>query len=237
MIVDAHCHAGSGDGYTGPWDTSAPLGPYLRRARRAGIARTIVFPVFNSDYRSANRRLARIVERAPDRLIGFGMVDPRAEDVDGLVAEAVSLGLRGLKVHGHDALPGDDVIRAAARHRLPMLVDVVRRVEHAERMAAAYPDQPIIIPHLGAFADDWHAQQRLIGALRTYPRLYGDTSGVRYWDVLARAARLAPDKLIFGSDGPFLHPGVELEKIRLLGLDPGTRSAVCGGTILGLIGR
>ena len=34
MIIDSHCHAGQGDGLTGPWDTSAPLGAYLRRARR-----------------------------------------------------------------------------------------------------------------------------------------------------------------------------------------------------------
>jgi hypothetical protein len=25
MIIDAHCHAGKGDGLTGPWDTNAPL--------------------------------------------------------------------------------------------------------------------------------------------------------------------------------------------------------------------
>ena len=29
MIVDCHCHAGKGDGLTGPWDTAAPIGPHL----------------------------------------------------------------------------------------------------------------------------------------------------------------------------------------------------------------
>jgi hypothetical protein len=33
MIIDAHCHAGLGDGLTGPWNTRAPLGDYLRRSR------------------------------------------------------------------------------------------------------------------------------------------------------------------------------------------------------------
>ena len=32
MIIDAHCHAGKGDLLTGPWDTDAPLGLYLKRA-------------------------------------------------------------------------------------------------------------------------------------------------------------------------------------------------------------
>lgn len=41
MIIDAHCHAGRGDGLTGPWDTRARLGDYLRRAAIAGIGRGI----------------------------------------------------------------------------------------------------------------------------------------------------------------------------------------------------
>ena len=42
----------------------------------ARIDRTVVFPVFNSDYAAANSRLARIVDRAPDRLIGFAAINP-----------------------------------------------------------------------------------------------------------------------------------------------------------------
>ena len=35
---------------TAPWNTDAPIEPYLRRARRAGIDKTIVFAAFNSNY-------------------------------------------------------------------------------------------------------------------------------------------------------------------------------------------
>lgn len=61
MIIDCHCHAGKGDGLTGPWDTAAPLEKYLRWAGRAGIARTVIFAAFHSDYAEANREVARIV--------------------------------------------------------------------------------------------------------------------------------------------------------------------------------
>ena len=37
MIIDCHCHAGKGDGLTGPWDTAAPLDGYLRWAAPYGI--------------------------------------------------------------------------------------------------------------------------------------------------------------------------------------------------------
>ena len=58
MIIDAHCHAGTGDGFTGPWDTDASLDRYLPRARQAGIGHTVVFAAFHSDYAFANEGVA-----------------------------------------------------------------------------------------------------------------------------------------------------------------------------------
>ena len=43
MIIDSHCHAGKGDGLTGPWDTAAPLDKYLVRAA-IGPYNVTVFP-------------------------------------------------------------------------------------------------------------------------------------------------------------------------------------------------
>src|SRR2546425_1578536 len=42
-------------------------------------------------------------------------------------------------------------------------------------------------------------------------------------------------KVIFGSDGPWLHPSIELYKIRVLGLSPRDEQLVLGGNILRLI--
>ena len=57
MIVDCHCHAGRGDGLTGPWNTRAPLRDFLRRARVAGIGRVNLLTTFSSDYAAGNRRV------------------------------------------------------------------------------------------------------------------------------------------------------------------------------------
>ncbi len=74
MIIDCHCHAGKGDILTAPWNSDAPLESYLRRARAAGIDRTVVFAVFHTDYDRANAQVASIVASHPDRLIGFAFV-------------------------------------------------------------------------------------------------------------------------------------------------------------------
>jgi hypothetical protein len=42
-------------------------------------------------------------------------------------------------------------------------------------------------------------------------------------------------KVIFGSDGPWLHPGVEIHKIRLLGLSPKQEALMLGGNAWRLI--
>ncbi|HET7505496.1 MAG TPA: hypothetical protein VFK02_30960, partial [Kofleriaceae bacterium] len=56
------------------------------------------------------------------------------------------------------------------------------------------------------------------------------------FDLLVQAVRRAgPGKLLFGSDGPWLHPGVELAKIRALGLARSDERRVLAGNFLGLI--
>jgi predicted TIM-barrel fold metal-dependent hydrolase len=157
MIIDCHCHAGKGDLLTAPWNTEAPLGAYLRRARAAGIDRTVVVAAFHSNYAEANVEVARIVARHPDRLVGFAFVHARrdAGDIFAMVRGAVRRwGFRGIKVHGHDALPTREVCDTTRALRLPMLVDVFGQAHVVDLLASQYPDVNFIIPHLGSFADD-----------------------------------------------------------------------------------
>jgi predicted TIM-barrel fold metal-dependent hydrolase len=239
VIIDAHCHAGKGDGLTGPWDTDAALGRYMRRARRAGIERTLLLPAFHSNYREANRRLAAIVASDPTRLFAFAMVNAArdAGNVAALVGEAVrELGFCGIKLHRHDARITREVCEVARAFRLPVLYDVMGETSSVELFASEYRDVRFIIPHLGSFADDWRAHTALIDQLVRFPNVYADTAGVRRFDYLVEAVRRAgPRKLIYGSDGPWLHPGLELTKIKLLGLRPDDERAVLGGNIAALL--
>ena len=241
MIIDGHCHAGKGDGFTGPWDTSAPLAAYLRRAARAGIDRTVIFAPFSSDYRAANREVAALVAARPDRLLGFAFVDPGRDRgrVESMLAEAVEVhGMVGVKVHRHDGRITREVCEAARRRALPVLYDVMGEVHVVELIAAEYPDVAFIIPHLGSFADDWKAQLALVDVLARRPNVFTDTAGVRRFDMLEQAVRRAgAAKVIFGSDGPWLHPGLELAKVRALGLPPAEEQLVLGGNLWALVQR
>ena len=224
---------------TGPWDTSAPLDRYLRRASAAGIERTVLLAAFHSDYRQANRQIARIVASDPRRFLGFAFVHARrdAGRIGEMAREAVEdLGLAGIKVHRHDAPISREVCEVARKFRLPVLYDPAGEVSVCELLATEYPDVDFIIPHLGSFGDDWAAQLSVIGFMARHENIYADTSGVRRFDLLVEAVRRAgPQKLLFGSDGPWLHPGLELQKVKALGLKPDDEGLILGGTLMRLV--
>jgi uncharacterized protein len=241
MIIDCHCHAGKGDGLTGPWDTAAPLEQHMRRAAQAGIDRTVIFAAFHSDYSVANREVGRIVTRHPDRLYGFAFVHAARDRgrVFEMVKETVdNFGFVGIKLHRYDARISREICEVARALSLPVLYDPVGEVSVVELLATEYPDVAFIIPHLGSFADDWRAQLAMIDHLVRHPNVHADTSAIRRFDLLEQAVqRAGAHKILFGSDGPWLHPGVELAKVHALNLPAEDKRQVLGGNFLRLISR
>lgn len=236
LIIDAHVHIGTGDGLRGPWDTEGSLPLYLRRARPAGIRGAVIMPPLTSDYPRANAEIARIIATRPG-FLGYVFINTRTEA--GRIAERVAAGVRlgfcGIKVHAHDARITREVADAARRWGLPVLYDPAGDTATVEMVARTYPDVAWIIPHLSSFADDWKSQCAFVDQLVRMPNLFTDTSGVRYYDLLEDAVRRAgPRKVLFGSDGPFLHPAVELAKARALPVDPAGLRDVLAGNVLRL---
>jgi Amidohydrolase len=78
--------------------------------------------------------------------------------------------------------------------------------------------------------------ERVIEQLVRYNNVYADTSGVRRFDYLVQAVKRAgAHKLLFGSDGPWLHPGVDLYKIVALTLPPEHEALILGRNAIRLI--
>jgi predicted TIM-barrel fold metal-dependent hydrolase len=214
----------------------AQLRRYLVRARDAGIDHTVVFASLGDDYRRANRDIAQLCRRRPHRLTGFAFfhADRDRHRLAPMASEAFDrLALCGMKVHRRDAPLNAELCRLARRFRVPVLYDPEGEVDHLLGFVRRFPDVTFIAPHLGSFADVAPAQLRVIDALRRHPNLYADTSGVRHFDMLRRAAfEAGPHKLLFGSDGPWLHPALELAKIEALGLPARDTARILAGNLL-----
>src|SRR5262245_23048955 len=102
VVIDGHCHAGPGGNFvSGPWDVTANLDRYARRAEQAGIARTVLLPVFHSDYAQANNVVGRLARAQSDRFWWYCMVHAARDRgrILRLVGDAVERGgALGIKV-------------------------------------------------------------------------------------------------------------------------------------------
>lgn len=241
MIIDCHCHYGKGDGLMGPWDTKASLEKYLPQARKAGVIKTVLFSVFHSNYELANYEVAQVVAANPKHFYGFAFINPLRDA--GRVFKMVNTAITkynfcGIKVHRYDGRITREICETAEKFNLPVLYDVMGEVSVVELLAEEYPNVNFIIPHLGSFADDWKSQAAFCPQLVKHNNIYTDTSGVRRFDLLERALDEAgPDKILFGTDGPWLHPAVELSKIYALNLNTNDFRKVTALNFLRLTGN
>jgi hypothetical protein len=235
-VIDAHCHAGRGEGMSAPWTTKADIQVTLRHMAEAGIDRTVIFPINNPSFEKPNQEIAEICGRYPQKFIGFAKHDPQAEAGkirEMLKREVEQLGLKGLKLH---RLPTREVLDAVAELKIPILYHP-EKVSNFHLIAQEYPQISFIMAHLGNFASrDWTEHVAAIEAARRYPNVYLETSSVVFFQFLEMAAKeLGAAKLIFGSDGPEVDSRVELYKIKLLKLPPADEARVLGGNILRLL--
>ncbi|MFQ5930747.1 MAG: amidohydrolase family protein [Acidobacteriota bacterium] len=235
-IIDAHCHAGRGEAMSAPWTTYADPEVTLRRAEKAGITKTVIFPINNPTYDKANQEISQIVARYPGHFIGFAKHDPETEAgriKELLRREVQELGLRGLKLH---RLPTREVLDTAAELKIPILFHPAK-VADFHMIATAYPQVNFIMAHLGSFASrNWSEHLSAIDVAKRYPNVYLETSSVVFFEYLERAVRELPaEKLIFGTDGPLLDSRVELYKIRLLNLPKEKEERILSQNILQLL--
>ncbi|MET3771796.1 amidohydrolase family protein [Arthrobacter nitrophenolicus] len=239
MIVDSHVHVGTAGVPLGPADPETSFAVWRSRAAAVGISRAVLMAAPVGSYAAANRAVARLAQREPSNWLWYVFVNAVADrgHVGAVVAAAHTHGACGIKVHWSDGMATDEVALAASRFGMPVLFDPRGDVQVVARLAARHPGVPWIVPHLSSFADDWRAQQRLIDVLVREPNVFADTSGVRYYDLLEEAiARAGARKVLYGSDGPYLHPAPELAKILALGLAPEDRDLVLAGNVLRLTG-
>ena len=235
MIIDAHLHVD--DIPALGWKLAAA--DCVRRLDEAGIERGVVMtivdaPEVNPD---ALELIADACAAFPGRLEAFARIHPwYGEESLALLERAIGeLGFKGLKLHpvttiAHPA--GADsvrLIRAAAAHSAPTLFhcgdEPLTTPFAIARAAEACPEATIILGHMGGY---FHVDDAIDSAER-HPNLVLETSAMPYPAKIAEAVeRLGPDRILYASDGPACSPRIEVEKVRLSGLDAAAERLVLG---------
>ena len=209
-----------------------------REMHQAGVVRSVVYPTSRVEgYLKVNNAVARMSVGRP--LVAFARVNGTREPGSGAGSRLRNLTSRrgedhtspedieqyayddrfyGFKLHpAEDGLPDDDVLDRLAEVSLPLLVHGGREFPPAA-VASDLLDggMPVILSHFGGHPLDIDLMDDAIDLLAHHDDLYLDTSAVRYRDPLERAIREHPDRVLFGSGSPGVHPNVAIMEILTL---------------------
>jgi len=236
VIIDAHLHVD--DIPALGWSLEA--GHCVRRLDEAGIDRGVVMTIVDAPEVNpgALELIAEACAAYPGRLDAFARIHPwYGEQSLALLERAIGeLGFKGLKLHPVSTIAhpsGEDtlrLIRRAAEHSAPTLfhcgdepLTTPLAIAHA---AEACPEATIILGHMGGY---FHSDEAIDVAER-FPNVVLETSAMPYpAKIRAAVERLGPDRILYASDGPACSPLLEVEKVRLAGLDPAAERLVLGG--------
>jgi predicted TIM-barrel fold metal-dependent hydrolase len=218
----------------------------VARMDEAGIEKGVVMtivdaPEVNSD---ALELIADACAAYPGRLEAFARIHPWYGDESAALLERAfsELGFKGLKLHpvttiahpaGADTLR---LIRIAAAHNAPTLFhcgdEPLATPLAIEQAAEACPEATIILGHMGGY---FHVDEAIEAAERR-PNLVLETSAMPYPAKIREAVgRVGSARVLYASDGPACSPRIEVEKVRLAGLDPGDERLVLGENAAALL--
>lgn len=234
-LFDAHTHIGFNDP-----DGYRQSAPQLLAGLADAGARAVVFPMQEpGGYPPANDAVLAAAEAAPDRLVVFCRVDPRA----GALAEAercLDAGARGIKLHPRAegftlAEPAvDDLFALAHERRVPVLIHAGRGIpalgEHSIQLASRYPGARVILAHAAVSDLAWIHRE-----MPAHPNLFIDTSWWSPGDMMALFTLVPSGQILWASDAPYGTPltaaVLHLRYALQAGVGPEALRSIAGGQL------
>lgn len=252
MIVDADVHISP----IFEGGNSIFIGELLRRMDRAGVDKALAWlqPPYMREIDQSNQYVYQAMADHPDRILGFGWADPNLGVVKArnMVRKCIyEYGFYGVKLNGaQNSFYIDD-----PKLSIPVIEEIAKTGKvlafhvggdayeqthpfRVGKIAAAYPELPILMVHMGgaAFADLSNAA---IEIASQYPNITLIGSAIRSIPILKAIRRLGSKRVCFGSDTPFELMHVEVAKYKAL-LDGEVsveeKQDIMGGNILRLFG-
>jgi hypothetical protein len=215
-----------------------------RELHQAGVVRAVVAPrgrepealAEAGGYLAANNAVARLCVDRPfvpfARLAGARDVGGAGSRLRNLAArrrprhaapEDVERYAYGDRFEGFvldptaDGLPDEAVLSALADVGLPVRVHASSSFppRAVERALLDY-GFPVVLAGFGGYPLDRERMAAAVDLLDAHDELYLDTAAVRFRSLLERALREHPDRVLFGSDAPSVHPSVGVMELLTL---------------------
>jgi uncharacterized protein len=222
VIIDAHAHVGA-------WFQGKDL---IKMMDDAKVDKAVVFPFpaqwsmqTKENYYNSNDYIAEMQNTYPERLIGFGYINPYLSGYKDLGMPnvalkelercMVSLDLKGIKIHpevnsfpmdmliGSEFMKGLDTLQKKIKRNIVIMAHGMTTIgcmpDQFGKVAAAYPKVQIIIAHGAGFQNLYFPNY---SAVKENDNLYADTSMCTIDDghMVGVASQIGVKNVIFGTD-------------------------------------
>jgi predicted TIM-barrel fold metal-dependent hydrolase len=240
-VIDCHCHMGPYHNFNIPEGGSPES--MVHAMDLIGTTACVVSPhlCIGPGYREGNRQVMAAADKFPGRIIPYVTINPNypLAEIEAEIAHWHDLGrIVAFKIHPqlHGASashPGyAPVYEYAHAHVLPILShswagDNLGGPAMLAALAAKYPKASFLIAHS---ASGWQMVDEACAAAHEQPRVYLDLTG----SVLLRGLlegvieRIGADRVLFGTDMPFIDPRAGLGRVLMSGLSDAEKRLVLG---------
>jgi predicted TIM-barrel fold metal-dependent hydrolase len=218
--IDAHTHIGE---YGGIFNVKVSGNELLALMEEFDVEKAICCSL-------PNRLVADLVRKHPDRVIGAVWVNPHEgkKAVDEVKRAVDDWGFEGIKLHPlfHAFLPNDravyPIMEEAQRRSIPVFIHSGHPPFSLPwsigELAENFPDVTIVMIHMG------HGHgvyiQAAIDTAKRCDNIILETSGMPMHTKIKEAyEEVGETRIVYGSDIPFHHPSVEIQRVMVSGLN------------------
>jgi len=225
-----------------------------------GVDRSVVFgfPWRSPEtVKAHNDYILESVNRFPDRLVGFGCLNPADPHASREAIRCLDAGLKGigeLAFYDSGLTSGAEeclspIMAICHQRNAPVLIHTNEPIGHAYpgktantlaqiyRLIQTFSRNTIILGHWGGGLFFFNLLKREVKA--NLQNVYIDTAASPFLydpDIYAVAVRVfGMDKILFGSDYPLIDPGRYFEEMQSAGLAQDAIDAICGKNALKLL--
>ena len=250
LVFDCHTYMGklkASDGFGLPEMLDARA--MIELMDQAGVDRVVAMATGASapDYAAGNELIAKSMEAYPERIHGFVRINPQyreraVQDLEYWIGER---GLCGLKLSGlADGFAVNDkdllgpIMEKVEELGVPVLMHAggswLCTPALIADLAMDFPQVNVIVAHMGKYG----AHAEAIAFAKRVENLFLGTAFFGSPGIIRRAvATVGADKVLYGSDGPYLPFEFEIEKIaKYAHLSDEETRLVLGGNIARLLG-
>jgi uncharacterized protein len=251
VIIDADVHISP----TGESTVDITIDQLLRDMDRAGVDKAITWlrPPYMREIAPSNRYVYDAMCQYPDRILGFGWVDPHLgiERMKDEIRRCIEeYGFYGIKLNGAQnsfyiddpviSLPLIEAVARTGKHLAFHIGTDAYEMTHPYRLgkiARLFPDTHMFMIHMGGvgFHD---LSKAAIEVIADNPNITGIGSALRHINVLKAIQQLGAIRVCFGSDTPFnlMHVEVAAYKALLDGeLSAADQHLVMAGNVVRLL--